>query len=191
MAKKTTRRRRKKSAKVNSRNITNKFVVSCTFLVLLFLLVVGFSYYLFGDKYLKFGINHNTVNNISFNDLFSSDTILIKNIKQLSDKKGKRSKAIELNISGDSNLEYEIILVPVSVDVDFKDIKYYLTDENDNFLKSDNLGTSILSNDYSGHIIYSGVLNNSEEKLKLRIWINEKINKDIKYNSFEVKVKLK
>lgn len=188
MAKK---RKRKKSNRVTSKNITKKFVVSCSFLILLLLLISGISYYLFGTSVLDLDI-HKTANNISFNDIYDSDTIKINNLRQLNDKKGKKSKAIDLNISGVSDgLEYEIILIPINVNVEYKYVKYYLTDENNNSLVFNNLSNSSLSNDYSGNVIYSGVLNNKKSKLKLRVWIDDNYNEEIGYNLFEVKFKLK
>jgi len=188
MAKK---RKRKKSNRVTNKNIKNKFVVSCSFLILLLLLISGVSYYLFGTSVLDLDI-HMTTNNISFNDFYDSDTIKIHNIKQLNDKKGKKSKAIDLNISGISDgLEYEIILIPINVNVEYNSIKYYLTDEDNNSLIFDNLGNTSLSNDYSGNVIYSGILNNKKSKLKLRVWIDDDYYGDIGNNSFEVKIKLK
>ena len=189
MAKK--RRKRKKSTRVNSKNISEKLVASCSFLIMLLLLICGVSYYLFGINGLRFDIQ-NTTNYISFNDLFDSDTIKINNLKQLSDKNGKRSKGIDLNIKGDSNnLEYEIILVPINVDIDYNNINFYLTDEKNNEIKYDSLNNTYLSEDYSGNVIYNGLLNNDSSNLKLRVWINEDYKGDINNNSFEVKVKLK
>lgn len=188
MAKK---RKRKKSHRVTSKNITQKFVVSCSFLILLLLLISGVSYYLFGTNVLDLDI-YKATDNISFNDIYDSDTIKINYLKKLNDKKGMKSKAINLNVSGVSNnLEYEIILVPINVNVEYKYIKYYLTDDNNNYLVFDNLNNTRLSEDYSGNIIYRGVLDNKEKNLKLRLWIDNEYNEDINNNSFEVKFKLK
>ena len=185
------RRKRKKSSKLNSKNISERLFVSCSFLIMLLLLICGVSYYLFGSNGLKLNIK-NTTNYISFNDLFDSDTIKINNLKKLNERKGKKSKVIDLNIKGvNDNLEYEVLLVPINVNIDYKFINYYLTDEDNNDIIYDNLSNTSLSNDYSGHVIYSGVLNNKSSNLKLRVWIDEDYNGDIDNNSFEVKIKLK
>ena len=186
------KRKGKKKNRITSKNITKKIMFSCTLLFALTMLLVGFSYYLFGTNVLKLGINEKTANYISFNDIFDTDTIRIKNIKQLGDIKGKKSKAIELNIKGDyDNLEYELLLVPINVDVEYKYINYYLTDISNNELINNNLSNCVFSNDYSGLLIYNGRLNGNEDKIKLRMWISEEYSGDIDNNSFEVKIRLK
>ena len=77
------------------------------------------------------------------------------------------------------------------VSVDNKYIKYYLTDDSDNEIKFDYLSNTSLSNDYSGNVIYSGVLKNKNDKFKLRVWIDDEYDEDINSNLFEVKIKLK
>ena len=192
MAKKGVKRKRQKKTKITSKNITNKIFVSCSFLLILVVLIFVVSYYLFGTDLFKIGVNSTTANYISFNDFFDSDTIKINNLKQLSDKNGKKSKYIDLDIKGDNdNLEYELVLIPINTNVDYSFINYYLTDYDDNEIKFDSLNKSNLSDDYSGYIIYNGMIKNKNDKLKLRVWINEDYSGDISSNSFEVKIKLK
>ena len=188
MAKK---RKRKKTSRSTSKIVTRKILVSCSFLIILMLMIFGV-YYLIVDKTLmEFGIS-NTTNNITFNDLFDSDTIKISNLKRINDKDCKKLKPIDLNIKGISdNLEYEILLIPINVSVDNSYINYYLTDENDKMIKMDHLNNTNISDDYSGNVIYTGLINNKKEKIKLRVWIDDKYDGEINSNLFEVKIKLK
>lgn len=188
MAKK---RKRKKTSRTTSKMITRKIMVSCSFILLILLVMFGVKCFLFNDNLFRIGID-NTTDNITFNDLFDSDTIRINRLRKLSDKNGKKIKALDLNISGvNDGLEYEIILIPINVSVDNSHIKYYLTDEFDNDIKFDYLSNTSLSNDYAGNVIYSGVLKNKNDKFKLRVWIDDGYDKDINSNLFEVKIKLK
>ena len=185
------KRKRKKSTKINSKNIHSRIAVSCSFLFLLLLSIGIVSYYLFDTNLFSLDIS-NTANYISFNDIYDSDTIKINNIKQLNDIKGKKYRSTDLDIVGvNEGLEYEIVLVPINVNVEYKYIKYYLTDDKNNELKFGSLDKTSLSNDYSGNVIYNGVLNNKKDKIKLRVWIDSEYDGDIDYNSFEVKTKLK
>ena len=184
-------KRKKKRRQVNSKNITKRIRTSFAILIILTILIIGLGYYIYGINILKLGINDRTANYISFNDIFDSDTIKINNVKRLSDKQGKKDKPVELNIKSDGEtLEYEIILVPINVNVDYQYIKYYITDKDNNKLNYNNLASSNISDDYSGNVIYKGTINN-KEKLKLRVWIDNNYKEDININSFEVKVKLK
>ena len=209
MAKK---RKKRKSSKVNSKNITKRIIVSCALIFLLTLLIVYIGYYMFGTNILEIGINKTTANYISFNDIFDTDTIKTNELRQLSDRKGKKSKCVNINVEGtnsnldyeivlvpininvegtNSNLDYEIFLVPININVDYNHIKYYLTDNHNNELVFDNMGNAPLSDDLSGNVIYNGKLINKKENIKLRIWIDEDYSGELNNNIFEVKVKLK
>ena len=189
MAKK---RKKRKSSKVNSKNITKRIIVSCALIFLLTLLIVYIGYYMFGTNILEIGINKTTANYISFNDIFDTDTIKTNELRQLSDRKGKKSKCVNINVEGtNSNLDYEIVLVPININVDYNHIKYYLTDNHNNELVFDNMGNAPLSDDLSGNVIYNGKLINKKENIKLRIWIDEDYSGELNNNIFEVKVKLK
>ena len=85
MAKK---RKRKKTSRTSNKMITRKIMVSCSFLLLILLVMLGFNYLLFNDNLFKIGID-NTTDNITFNDLFDSDTIRINHLRKLNDKSGK------------------------------------------------------------------------------------------------------
>lgn len=189
MAKK---RKKRKSSKVNSKNITKRIIVSCALIFLLTLLIVYIGYYMFGTNILEIGINKTTANYISFNDIFDTDTIKTNELRQLSDRKGKKSKSVNINVEGtNSNLDYEIVLVPININVDYNHIKYYLTDNHNNELVFDNMGNAPLSDDLSGNVIYNGKLINKKDNIKLRIWIDEDYSGEFNNNIFEVKVKLK
>ena len=189
MAKK---RKKRKSSKVNSKNITKRIVVSCALIVLLTILIVYIGYYMFGTNILELGINKTTANYISFNDIFDTDTIKTNDLKQLSDRKGKRSKSINIDVEGtNNNLDYEIVLVPININVDYKHIKYYLTDNHNNELIFDKMSNTPISDDLSGNVIYNGKLKNKKDNIKLRIWVDEDYYGELNNNIFEVKVKLK
>ena len=188
MAKK---RKRKKSTKISYKNITGKIVASCSILIIILIVIFLMNIFIYDNDLFKSQVNK-TINYISFNDLFDTDTIKINNIKKLSDEKGKNIDATQLNIIGvDDNIEYEVILVPVNINIDSKYIKYYLTDEKGNTIKFDNLSNTSLSNEYFGNVIYTGTLNKNSCIYNLRVWIdNEYTGNDVD-NAFEVKIKLK
>lgn len=189
MAKK---RKKRKSSKVNSKNITMRIVISCALVFLLIFLIVYIGYYMFDTNILELGIDKTTANYISFNDIFDTDTIKTNELKQLSDRKGMKSKGVNIIVEGtNNNLDYEIVLIPININVDYNHIKYYLTDNYNNELVFDNMNNTSLSDDLSGNVIYNGKLNNKKDYIKLRIWIDEEYSGDFDNNIFEVKVKLK
>lgn len=185
----------KKKKKKNNNNLINrKIYVSCTLVVVFALLILSLGYYMVGSDILNIGFNSTTASYISFNNVFDSDTIKIDKLDKYNDNDGEKSNSIDFEVSTvNNNLDYEIILVPINVSVDYKYIKFSVSNENDKVLKKDILSNCHESNDFSGNVIYNGKLNKigNDDKIKLRVWISDEIKDEIKANSFEVKVKLK
>ena len=181
MAKK--RRRRKKSNR--QKHIDNtKRILTC---VILSLLVLGLSYIIFQTDILEPSLNEITTSYISFNNKNTTDMLKINNINKKSDKLGKSSwnnKSIVLDIDGEKDKEYQIIVYPIIKDVDNKYIKVYLKDNKE--LVNTNLDELKDSED-GGKIIYQGKINNN--KKILRMWIDKDYKDKINNNSFEIKIK--
>ena len=117
----------------------------------------------------------------------STDMLKINNINKKSDKLGKSSwnnKSIVLDIDGEKDKEYQIIIYPIIKDVDNKYIKVYLKDNKE--LVNTNLDELKDSED-GGKIIHQGKINN--KKKILRMWIDEDYKDKINNNSFEIKIK--
>ena len=180
MAKK--RRRRKTNRQKHIDN--TKRILTC---IILSVLVLGLSYIIFKTDILKPSLNEITTSYISFNNKNITDMLKINNINKKSDKLGKstwNNKSIVLDIDGEKNREYKIIIYPIIKSVDNKYIKVYLKDNKE--LVNTNLDNLKDSED-GGKIIYQGKINN--KKKILRMWIDKEYKGNVNDNSFEIKIK--
>ena len=171
--------------KENKKNIT--YILS--FLILLnIVLIIVLAYIIIGTDLLQTKIDEKTANYISFNDSKNTDIIKITNISILSDKKGisKKNKCTkEIEITGDKNKKFQIILYPIGNTIDEKYVKYYIEGINDS--KINNLSNVETSVD-NGKIIYSDkILKNN--KYKLYVWIDDGYKKNVKDISYEIKIR--
>lgn len=186
-----------------------KLMLSCIFIVLLFILVIGTTYALF--SYTKEGKIENTIStgSITFSYTESSNGILLQNAMPVSDEVGKKLDISQKNngyfdfnvsstISGTSKINYEIYATKISVDNELNEkyVKIYLTDGlTDNAISgydSDiptyySLKESALEKNAKS--LYYGTFNNTGiQYFRLRMWISDKYDiKDVSEN-FKIKV---
>lgn len=150
------------------------------------------------------GIDEKTSKYISFN-YSSNDKYLIEidNPRVISDFNGKRMLGnnyydFEIMVPNniDEKIEYEIILTPMSFEIDSRFIKIYLTDQDNKEVEGYDDVVPVLSvfpEVSEGKIIYTGeIVDGKSDKYRLRIWVNsdysEEINNILAYQ-LQVKVK--
>lgn len=190
--KKTTKKYSKKVQK--KKELQRKIVASSICVCLLFLMIVGLGVALINSSLISEQINATTASYITFKNVFEEDDMTIFNLRRLSDNRGKRvtdDAFLEFDVKGDSGTKFDIIIVPINNSIDYKYIKFYLTDSYDNVILTDRL--SNVSDKMLEMKLYSGKIekNKEENKFKLRLWIDKEYKDEIVSSSFEVKLKLK
>ena len=171
--------------KQNKKRIVHQRITLC---VVLTILVVAFTYIIFVTDILEPNINQITASYISFNNRNSTDMLMIKNLKKMSNQRGKSNRnkqSLSFQISSNQDNSYELIIIPINNTIDEKYINYSLTinhqttSDSINNLKEEEVGKKIL---------YSGT-NKKNTKALLRMWISENYEGKEKDISFEIKVK--
>lgn len=194
MAKKKTKKRiskkMQKKLELRRKIIASSVGVGILVIVILILGVILTKTSLIGDR-----INATTASYITFKNAFESDNMKINSLKKMNDHRGMNlsgNHMLEFSIISDNKSKgskYDVVIYPINNTVNYDYIKYYLTDENDRVIAYDKL--SDVDSDKLGKILYSDKIDNTNKKLKLRLWIDKKYDKDIISSSFEVRVKLK
>lgn len=194
MAKKKTKKRiskkMQKKLELRRKIIASSVGVGILVIVILILGVILTKTSLIGDR-----INATTASYITFKNAFESDNMKINSLKKMNDHRGMNlsgNQMLEFSIISDNKSKgskYDVVIYPINNTVNYDYIKYYLTDENDRVIAYDKL--SDVDSDKLGKILYSDKIDNTNKKLKLRLWIDKKYDKDIISSSFEVRVKLK
>lgn len=173
-----------KKKKENQKKATIK-VISLGLIILILLL--GIDYIVFQTNLLKPRIDDKTLQYISFYNKEKTDSLVIKDVKKMKDKKGRTNKnksSLNLNITGKKNKRYTIVLYDQLDKNDEKFIKVYIKHKNKEI--ESNLKDLKSSKD-GGKILYQGKVDNNN--IILRMWISKSCSKKIKNNSFEVKIK--
>lgn len=163
--------------KRNKGKIYFKRIFICSILgILVFLL----TYFIFETNILEPKVNELTTSYISFSNN-KTDELKINNIKKLSNKIGKSSfnnSSLELDITGNKNDLYNIVIYKINSNIDDNYIKCFIDKEitlSDTETTPDN-----------GKIIYSGKINNKNKVL--RMWIDKKYKGKVENNSYEIKI---
>ena len=137
-------------------------------------------------------IDKTTSNYLSFNYAKMNEyTVEIVEPKVMSDFFGKyllKPFDFEVEVPKEyiksESVKYEVIVSDLGNLIDEEYIKFYLTDQNDNKVNEREVVPvySSLSDTTEGKIIYSGEFNKDSlsKKLRLRIWVSDKYDKDIK-----------
>ena len=181
MAKRKKKRKTKKQKQLE-KQLYQKFFV-CLFVTGL-ILVTG--KYIFLHKS-SIPIDENISSNISFRNTESTDSIKINDLGIMSDKKGKsflNHKKVEFEISGSEELEYQVIIYPLTYSVPLESIKYDFK-----IGKKETAGTLVekeLTED-GGYVIFQNK-NAKTQNCVLKMWIDEN-QKETGDNAFEIKIK--
>ncbi len=155
----------------------------------LLLLIVGFmSYTIFQTDFLEPKVDELTTSYISFNNKNATDMLKISNIKVMSNQKGEsllNDRYAKFQVSGAKG-EYQVLLYPLTNTIDSEYLHFYL-DKEETYLT----GTldSLEETEDGGIILYSGNLEEKEEKFLLRMWIDKKYKGNSNHTSFEIKIK--
>ena len=156
--------------------------------IFLFVFIVTLFFVLTDSSLFQPKVNEETFKYISFNNRNTTDMLQINDIKRMSDDRGKSNKNkkfIEFSATGEKNLDYDVILYPIINAIDYKYIKYSIT--NQKKLIIDTLEDKEKSED-GGIIIYQGKIKENQLRT-LRLWISKDYVKKVESNSFEVRIK--
>ena len=163
-----------------------KLLFLCIFLLII---VIILAYIIFKTNLLEQKINDKFVRYISFNNANTTDILKISNLQRKSNYHGKgvlNNSYVKFNVDGEKNSKFDIVVYPIGMKIDERNIYYYLTDSNDKKIEFDNLSNKAVSSD-SGRIIYTNKISN--DKYKLKMWVNSKYKGSIKNVSYEIKIK--
>ncbi len=180
------RRRTKKLTKKQLR-ARNQLYKNTAISALLCLLVLGISYIIFRTDILQPRINRVTASYISFYNNDTTDVIKINDIKKMSDDIGKsvvNTKYSELEVSGEDNSNYQVVIYPVINDISLNYIKYSITIDNNTY--SDTLGNMPKSSD-EGIIVYNSKVTEGQ-KITIRMWVSKDYDGEVENNSFKIKI---
>ena len=100
--------------------------------VFLFVFIVTLFFVLTDSSLFQPKVNEETFKYISFNNRNTTDMLQINDIKRMSDDRGKSNKNkkfIEFSATGEKNLDYDVILYPIINAIDYKYIKYSITNQ--------------------------------------------------------------
>lgn len=187
-----------------------KHVIVFSFLlILLVILVLGFTYAVFSYK--GFGVKKNTVQTgqLTFSYTENSDGIAITDAFPVSDEVGKRMKgnvnnnryfdfSVSCKLSGTKSIQYEIYSIKENVDneLDSKYVKIYLTDSTNEIPMSgyddvvpvySELDDSKVSD--QAKRLYAGKFNSSgTQSFRLRMWLSDSYQITSSSKSFKIKV---
>ena len=177
MKKKKTRRKNKK----NQQNIVIPFLI----LIVLIGGILLTSKTILND--IKTSIYINKINKITFNYTNKDKTTITVSNKKMSDNEAiNNSKKYNFKVTGNKN--YQIKIVTLSEIKDYKYIKVYLTDQNDQPLDGFETPKTLedLEKTGNGRILYN--CKSKDKELNLRVWLDRKYT-DEKTFSYRLIVK--
>ena len=174
--------------------LRRKIIASSLGICILFVLIIGFGFILINTSLISDRINSTTASYITFKNVFENNDMIISDLRKLSDSRGMRlddGAFLEIDVKGKKDTKFDILMVPINNNVDYKYINFYLTDSNDNVIVSDKL--SNVSDEMLELKLYSGIISSEKEDniFKLRLWIDKDYEENNLVSSFEVKLKLK
>lgn len=157
------------------------------FLFLCFLTITLGFYIVVSDSFQP-KVNELTASYISLNNHNATDILKITNLKKMSNRIGKsiqNKESLSFQITGEKEKDYQIIIIPISNQIDEKYIHYSLSVNKDNITNT--LDKEETQNSHE-KMIYQGKYLDTTN-IKIKMWIDEKYSGKIKNNSFEVKIK--
>lgn len=176
---------KKKNRKSNKySHKTKKYIFICS---LLGLLVGALSYTIYITNLLEPKVDEVTANYISFNNKNATDMLKISNMKKMSDKLGKsayNNQKVKMEITGEENSSYEIIIYTLNNQVDEQYINCYLEGNNETVWKK---LSELEENSEGGKILFKSTSKN--KRMTLKMWIDNDYTKDIENTAFEIKIK--
>lgn len=167
------------------RTRTIKVIKQSFICLILIFTIIGFNIYIFKNNLITPKLDELTTSYVSFYNQYSTDILKISNIEKMNDSKGKKlRKNLEFTISGDKNIEYNVLLYSIQNKIPDKYVKILIQSNNKEIVKTID---SFKKNEDGGIIIYSG--KNKKEKIKVKMWISEDYKEKINNTSFEIKIK--
>lgn len=169
------------------KNKQKEIAKTISIILILIILLLGINYIAYQTNFLKPHIDTKTIEYISFYNKEITNSILIKNIRKMSNKKGKTNRnksSLNLNITGKSGEKYEVVLYSQTANIDENFINTFLEHKNE---KKTRILQNLQDSNDGGKIIYQGEVDNSN--IILRLWVSKKYSSKVKGNSFEVRIK--
>ena len=166
----------------------NKVRIYTIITLLLLFIVLYIGYYISENEYQKIIVDETTAKYISFNTSDQTDSLKIKKLKPMTERKGEsssnRSKK-NFTVSGEKNYRYEIVLYSHGSLVDEKKVKFSLW-ENNGKVVSGELINMPEKND-GGKILYEGVIKD-KNNFTLKMWVDKSCEENTKNLAYEIKI---
>ena len=173
-----------KKKKYSKKNNKQTKVIAITFLIL----VVLFGLFISKSDLLKPKLNLLTAHYISFNNLDSTDSIKIRNLKIRKNNSTsfmKKDAYQKFDITGDKYHAFQIELYSIGNSIDEKYVHYSLF-KNNRFIKSDVLSNSS-ETIHAGRVIYQDKILEKDEWM-VQMWIDSSYEGELDSVSYEVKI---
>ncbi len=158
---------------------------SCLVLVTMVLLL---SYFVFQTNLLEPKLNTLTTSYISFNNKNTTDMLKISNLQKMTNRKGQskfNEQGISFEVSGNEKQTYEVVLYPLTNQIDTSYIHFTFESKEGNISGTLN---QMEEKEDGGFIIYTGTISKKESKKTIRMWIDKKYKANSNHTSFEVKI---
>jgi hypothetical protein len=172
------------------KKVTKKKVYQTAMItVALILIVLAFSYWLNTTEWYQPKINELSASYISLNNNNTTDMLKITNLHKLSTRKGKKNSnpcKQNIEITGDSNQTYQIVLYHLGYILEDQYVYYQLTSDEATEITG-NLSNAEDSYD-GGKIIFEGNLKDGKN-WKLKMWVNKKYPGEVKNIAYEIRIK--
>lgn len=169
---------------------TKKSVIQAAIptLFLVVLVCVG-AYYIQQGEWIQPEIDEITASYLSLNNNETTDMMKITNLHKMSDKNGHLSKnkcSKNFQITGKKDATYQIVLYHLGNRVEEEYIKFYLTNEKEQFIE--NILSNMPDSPDGGKIIFEGTMEDGK-KWKLKMWVDKSYKYEVTNVSYEVKIK--
>lgn len=161
-----------------------RYLCAC---IIMSIIVLSLGLFIENTNFLEPKINQVTTSFISFNNKNTTDMLRLNNISKMSDKRGssrRNPNSLTLNITGEKDQKYEIVLYSLDNPISEEKIKYIVKTGKEE--TKDNLLTPETTED-GGKVLYRGTIQN--QKTIIRVWVSNDYEGKITPNAFEVKVR--
>lgn len=172
------------SKKKQSQNKTKVQIILCLSLATLAIL---FAYTMKEEKTLEPKLNELTTSYISFHNSYTTDRLMINNLKRLPDNIGKskwNKSRLVIPITGNNKQSYEIVLYSIHQDTKEEYIELLIHHKKEKIRKK---MSELVNAEDGGKILYQGKIDHSN--ISINMWISNKYKEKDDNNSFEIKIK--
>lgn len=179
-----SKKKKRKQSKIN-----HEMKERITFFLFLCFLTISLGSYIIVSDSFQPKVNELTASYISLNNHNTTDILKITNLKKMSNRIGKsiqNKESLSFQITGEKDKDYQIIVVPISNQIDEKYIHYSLSINKDNITNTLN---KVQTQNNHEKMIYQGKYLDTTN-IEIKMWIDKEYSGKVKNNSFEVKIKM-